>query len=156
MNFLCSLKVGSRLAVGFGVILASLLIVGVIGLSRMSLLQGNLDQIVKSDYAKVTLVNTMRDAVRYQAVALRDVVMQEDLSFKKKELKLMKEARKNYLSAAERLEKGMTLPEEMVFFSKLKPLEEEVQTLVREVVDLSLGDRTVESGNLTRDKLRPK
>ena len=156
MNALSRIKVGSRLGLSYGLLLFLMMVLLFTGLSRMSLLQHNMEEIAREHSARIETANAMRDAVRYQAIAIRDVVMQEDFAFKKKELKLMKEARKNYLSAAERLEKGMTLPEEMVFFSKLKPLEEEVQTLVREVVDLSLGDRTVESGNLTRDKLRPK
>ena len=155
MNFLCSLKVGSRLAVGFGVILASLLIVGVIGLSRMSLLQGNLDQIVKSDYAKVTLVNTMRDAVRYQAVALRDVVMQEDLSFKKKELKLMKEARKKYQAALDELDKLITDKTAKEALERIKAAEAQVQPGVEAVIEFSLNDNHVEAGNTVRDKVRP-
>ena len=75
---------GARLGVDFGILLALLVVLSVIGLTRMALLQANLEQIVKNDYVKVALTNTMRDAVRFQAVALRDVVMQEYLSFKKK------------------------------------------------------------------------
>ncbi len=155
MNFLCSLRVGSRLAVGFGIILASLLIVGVVGLSRMSLLQSNLDQIVKSDYAKVTLVNTMRDAVRYQAVALRDVVLQEDLSFKKKELKLMKEARKKYHAAFDELQKLVTDKSAQEALEKIKAAEAQVQPGVEAVIEFSLNDNHLEAGNAVRDKVRP-
>jgi methyl-accepting chemotaxis protein len=155
MKFLCSLKVGSRLAIGFGIILASLAIVGLIGLSRMSLLQSNLDQIVKSDYAKVALVNTMRDAVRYQAVALRDVVLQEDLAFKKKELKLMKEARKKYQAAFDELDKLATDKSAKEALERIKAAEAQVQPGVDAVIDFSLSDNHLEAGNAVRDKVRP-
>jgi methyl-accepting chemotaxis protein len=155
MKFLCSLKVGSRLAIGFGIILASLAIVGLIGLSRMSLLQSNLDQIVKSDYAKVALVNTMRDAVRYQAVALRDVVLQEDLAFKKKELKLMKEARKKYQAAFDELDTLATDKSAKEALERIKAAEAQVQPGVDAVIDFSLSDNHLEAGNAVRDKVRP-
>jgi methyl-accepting chemotaxis protein len=155
MNFLCTLKVGSRLALGFGVILAALLVVGVMGLSRMSLLQNNLDQIVKSDYAKVTLVNTMRDAVRYQAVALRDVVLQEDLAFKKKELKLMKEARKTYQTAFNELEKLVQDKSAKEALERIKAAEAQVQPGVDAVIEFSLSDNHLEAGAAVRDKVRP-
>jgi methyl-accepting chemotaxis protein len=156
MRYLSSLKVGARLALGFGILLALLLIVGVIGLSRMSLLQSNLDRIVSSDYAKVTLVNTMRDAVRYQAVAMRDVVMQEDLAFKKKELKLMRQARKNYQAAEEQLEKLVIDSTGKEALAKLKMVEAGVQTAVEAVMDFTLSDNHLEAGNAVRDKLRPQ
>jgi len=156
MRYLCSLKVGARLALGFGILLALLLVVGVIGLSRMSLLQNNLDRIVTSDYAKVTLVNTMRDAVRFQSVAMRDVVMQEDLAFKKKELKLMKQARKNYQAAEEQLEKLVTDGAGKEALANLKMAEAGVQTAVEAVMDFTLSDNHLEAGNAVRDKLRPQ
>jgi len=156
MNFLCSLKVGSRLAIGFGVMLAALLVVGVVGLSRMSLLQNNLDHIVKSDYAKVALVNTMRDAVRYQAVALRDVVLQEDLAFKKKELKLMKEARKKYQVAFEELEKLAQDKSAKEALDRIKSAEAQVQPGVEAVIEFSLSDNHLEAGAAVRDKVRPQ
>jgi methyl-accepting chemotaxis protein len=155
MKFLNSLSVGSRLAIGFGVILATLLIVGVVGLTRMSLLENHLNRIVKSDYAKVTLVNTMRDAVRYQAVALRDVVLQEDLAFKKKELKLMKEARKKYQTAFDGLEKLIQDKSAKEALEKIKAAEAQVQPGVDTVIDFSLSDNHLEAGNAVRDKVRP-
>jgi methyl-accepting chemotaxis protein len=155
MNFLCSLKVGSRLAIGFGIILAALLVVGVMGLSRMSLLQNNLDQIVTSDYAKVALVNTMRDAVRYQAVALRDVVLQEDLAFKKKELKLMREARKKYQTAFEELEKLVQDKSAKEALDRIKTAESQIQPGVDAVIEFSLSDNHLEAGAAVRDKVRP-
>ncbi len=155
MRYLCSLKVGARLALGFGILLALLLIVGVIGLSRMSLLQNNLDRIVNSDYAKVTLVNTMRDAVRYQAVALRDVVMQEDLAFKKQELKRMKEARKKYNAALADLEKLVADKAGKDALEKIKAAEAQVQPGVEAVMDFTLADNHLEAGNAVREKVRP-
>ncbi len=155
MNFLCSLKVGARLGVGFGTLVLLLLALGLIGLSRMSQLQGNLDSIVNQDYAKVNLVNTMRDAVRYQAVALRDVVMQEDLAFKKKELKRMKEARKSYSAAFLALEKLVDDKAGKEALEKIKLAEAQVQPGVEAVMEFTLSDNHLEAGNAVREKVRP-
>lgn len=96
---LAQFKVSTRLVAGFALLLILLAAITSIGLSRMALLQSNLDHAVNSDFAKIQLVGKMRDAIRFQAVAQRDIVMQEDLSFKKKELKLMKQARAEYKTA---------------------------------------------------------
>jgi methyl-accepting chemotaxis protein len=135
--------------------LVLLIVLSVIGLTRMALLQGNLDYIVKQEYTKVALTNTMRDAVRYQAVALRDVVMQEDLSFKKKELKLMRAARKKYQGAADELEKLVVDPAGKAALAKIKTAEAAVQPGVEAVMDFTLSDNHLEAGNAVRDKVRP-
>lgn len=156
MRALSNLTVGTRLALGYAILLTLMMVILFTGLSRMSLLQQNLDTVVRKDAVFVDTANVMRDAVRYQSVAIRDVVMEEDIAFKKRELKLMKEARATYLSAAESLGKGMHLPEEIALLAKLKPLEEEVQAQVKEVIGLSLSDLTADASKLTREKLRPK
>ena len=155
MNFLASMKVGTRLGTGFGLLLLLVTILALVGINRMAYLQGNIDRIVNHNFVKIMLGNTMMDAVRYQAVALRDVVLQEDLAFKKKELKLMKEARKKYHTAEEELDKLLTGTEAAEFLNKIKASEALSQPVVEEVIDFSLNDNHKEAGNTVRDKLRP-
>ncbi len=155
MNILCTFKVGTRLGVGFGIMLVLLVVLSIIGLTSMALIQGNLEWIVKQEYAKVTLTNTMRDAIRYQAVALRDVVLQEDTAFQKKELKLMKEARKKYNAAAEDLEKMIDDPDGRESLTKIKTADLAVQAGIEAALDFSLSDNRLEAANAVRDKVRP-
>lgn len=155
MKLLSSIKVGTRLGLGFALLLLLFSVVTMIGISRMALLQGNLEDIVNREFTQVTLLNTMRDAVRYQSVALRDVVMQEDLSFKKKELKNMREARKKYHSAADDLEKRVTDPENLAFLAKIKAAEAQVQPMVDQTIEFSLNDDHQQAGDTVRDKVRP-
>jgi methyl-accepting chemotaxis protein len=97
----------------------------------------------------------MRDAVRYQAVALRDVVLQEDLSFKKKELKLMKEARKKFQAAFDELDKLIEDKSAKEQMERIKAAESQVQPGVEAVIEFSLNDNHLEAGNAVRDKVRP-
>ena len=154
MNILCTFKVGTRLGFGFGILVLLLVVLSIFGLTSMALIEGHLERIVKQDYAKVTLTNTMRDAVRFQAVALRDVVLQEDLAFKKKELKLMKEARKKYNSASEELGKLVSDPAGKEALAKIKGAEAAVQPGVEAVLDFALSDNHLEAGKAVREKVR--
>ena len=155
MNFLASMKVGTRLGAGFGLLLLFVTLVALLGVNRMAFLQDNIDRIVNQDFVKIELASAMRDAVRYQAVALRDVVLQEDLAFKKKELKLMREARKKYASAAENLEKLLVSDQEKAYLDKIKASEILIQPLVDETIDHSLNDKHILAGSVVRDKVRP-
>ena len=156
MQIINNMKVGARLGVGFATVLILLVLLAMVGLGKLRLVQANLDSIVNDDFAKIGLVNTMRDSVRYQSVALRDVVMQEDLSFKKKELKLMKEARKKYQSTRESLESLMQDDEGKKQLQSLNQVEEQVQTAVGGVLDATLSDDHVAAQNAVRDNVRPK
>lgn len=155
MNFLASLKVGTRLGVGFGLLLLFVTVLAMVGLNRLAFLQKNIDDIVNQNFVKIELVNAMRDAIRYQAVALRDVVLQEDLGFKKKELKQMREARKKYHEAEEELEKMIGQTDANAYLIKVKLNETLALPAVDETIELSLNDKHRDAGNVVRDKVRP-
>ena len=153
--FLSKLNVGARLGFGFGLVLVFLAALIAIGLTRMSLLQTNLERIVNTDMMQIAKVNTMRDAVRFQAVAARDVVMQQDINFVQTELALMKEAREKYQRAAEELE-AIVDQEGKDLLVKIRASEGKIQPLIDTVIDLSLNDEPLAAANALRESLRPQ
>ena len=155
MNLLASIRVSTRLGLGFGLLLLLQIAMTAIGLNRMALLEDNLEHIVNEDNSKKSTLNTMRDAVRFQAVALRDVVLQEDLSFKRTELKLMREARKKYQGAAEVLEKLPQGDALKSLMAEVKALEAKVQGPVDQVLEHTLADAHAEAAAAVREQLRP-
>ena len=155
MNFISSMKVSTRLGAGFGMLLLLVTVLTVVALNRMAILQGDIDHIVNQSFVKIELANTMRDAVRYQAVALRDVVLQEDAAFIKTELKLMRDALKKYHAAEENLDKMVASTDANTYLAKVKATEAQVKATVDETIDFSLNAQHVEAGNTIRDKVRP-
>ena len=153
---LAQFKVGTRLAAGFALLLILLAAITSIGLSRMALLQSNLDHAVNSEFAKIQLVGKMRDAIRFQAIAQRDIVMQEDLSFKKKELKLMKLARAEYKTAADKLAELMTDDEAKKLLLEMQKTEERAKEASSIALDLSLDEKHAEAAEAVREKVRPE
>jgi methyl-accepting chemotaxis protein len=154
MNLMTNFKVGTRLGAGFGLLLLVMCVVTAVGLSRMTLLQGGMERIVEQDYARIGLLNSMREAVRFQSVAMRDVVMQEDIAFKRTELNRMKDARTKYKSAAEQLVKLATRVEHPEFMGRIKQAEDATRAYTEKVVDLSLNDQHKEAADLVRGNLR--
>jgi len=153
---LAQFKVGTRLAAGFALLLVLLAAITAIGLSRMALLQSNLDTVVNSDFAKVALANKMRDAIRFQSIALRDIVLQEDLGFKKKELKLMKLAREDYKTAFEKLKTLITSEDTKKLLGEIHSAEERTKEVAGAALDLSLDDKHAEAAEAVREKVRPE
>lgn len=153
--FLSKLNVGARLGFGFGLVLVFLAALIAIGLTRMSSLHTNLERIVNTDMMQIAKVNTMRDAVRFQAVAARDVVMQQDINFVQTELALMKEAREKYQEAAEELE-AIVDQEGKDLLVKIRASEAKIQPMIDTVIDLSLNDEPMAAANAMRESLRPQ
>ena len=155
MKLILNMNIGPRLGMAFGVVLLLMLVSTGVGINRMSFIQAQLDQIVEGDAAKLRLVNSMRDLVRYQSVTIRDVVMQEDLSFKRKEMKLMREATKTYRANATQLEKLLLDPQGKSALAKLVEADGKVKAAMDEAVEQSLGENHVGAGEIVRDKVRP-
>ncbi|HYD61238.1 MAG TPA: methyl-accepting chemotaxis protein [Noviherbaspirillum sp.] len=155
MKFIQTSKVGSRLAIGFGIVLALMLVLIALSISRMSFIRASMDGIVEGDAAKLRLVNSMRDLVRYQSVTVRDVVMQEDFAFKKKELKLAKQSKETYRTAATQLETLLTSSEEKATLARIADIDSKVRVSMDKAIDLSLSGDQVEAANMIRDEVRP-
>ena len=155
MKLMANMKVGSRLALGFGVVLAIMLALTAVAVSRMSFIQSHLDKIVEVDAAKLRLVNQMRDLVRYQSVTIRDVVMQEDIAFKKGELKLMKQANATYQGAAAELAKLLNDPAGKQAMDKIAAVDAKGKAARDEAVEKSLSSDMAGAGEVIRQTLRP-
>ena len=85
MRLLNRLNVGARLGAGFALLLALMVGTIIVGFDQMRLQQASLEEFSGEFRERIHLINLMRDSARYQAIALRDVVAQEDIAFKKGE-----------------------------------------------------------------------
>jgi len=155
MKTIANLSVGARLAAGFGLVLALMIALTAVAISRMGFIQRNLDEIVKVEAVKIQLVNEMRDVVRYQSVTIRDVVMQEDFSFKKSEMKLLKQAGVTYRESASKLAALLTDERGKQAMAGFEPLEAKVKEAMDNALDKSISDDHVGAAEVIRDSVRP-
>ena len=75
MNTLRNFRIGTRLAVGFGLLLAMLLGISALSLQRMSGLNASLSDIVRTSNEQVRQSNTMRAAISRTTTAGRDLIL---------------------------------------------------------------------------------
>ena len=155
MNVLANLTIGARLVLGFGVLLLLLLVLTGVAVSRMNVIDARLTLIVDVDAKKLRLATAMRDLVRDQSVAIRDVVMQQDMSFKKAELKRMKTVSEEFAKTKEALRTEFPEPGILARLDALTPIEAKTKAAQDAVVDHSLLDEATEAGEAVRSQLRP-
>jgi len=75
MNSFGNLKIGARLAWGFGLVLVLLGVIAGLAVQRIHALDLAIDSVVNDRYAKVTLVQDVQEQLNAQAAMLRDAVL---------------------------------------------------------------------------------
>jgi methyl-accepting chemotaxis protein len=100
-----SMKVGTRLSLGFGVVLVLLLFIAVLGVFNMSTIHAKLDTIVNENVVKSELVEHLSESVHIVARVSRSVVLLHDDAAIRAEMVKVDLARANYARAAGQLMK---------------------------------------------------
>jgi methyl-accepting chemotaxis protein len=102
---IANMKVGTRLSLGFGLVLVLLLSVAVLGVFNMSTIHAKLERIVNENTVKTQLVNTMADSVHIVARVTRSVVLLNEEPAIRAEMEKVTKARAAYNAAVETLGK---------------------------------------------------
>ncbi len=155
MRLLDNMKVGARLAWGFGLVLALTVAVTAVAISRMAAVQQHMRHIVEDDTLRLALSNELRDLARYQSVAIRDVVLQEDFSFKRNEMKLMKDASTRFKATSETLAGVLTSDADRQLLTEIVTLAAKAKESMDVALDLSVSDDHAGAAAEIRDKVRP-
>lgn len=72
------LKIGQRLALGFGIVVVLMVAVLATGLNALSGMRDTIDNIVNDNNVKIEAVTDLRDAERQLAIAARDLTLVTD------------------------------------------------------------------------------
>ena len=83
---LANLKVGARLGLGFGAMIAMMIAIAVLGVNNLRSIQGELDLLIHDKFTKVVLANSMVDGVNIIARAMRNSLLETDKAKIEKEL----------------------------------------------------------------------
>ena len=86
MDTIRNWTIGTRLAVGFGIVIALLIAMAVVGISRIEAVDANTEVIVNDRYVKIALANTIQDKVDLRSRALRTALIATDPAVVKEEV----------------------------------------------------------------------
>ena len=146
MTALNNLKIGSRLAIGFGLVLALMLSMAILGISSIGAVEARLDTIAFVHNQESRLAVDMRNAVNRMAITTRHLVLlSEDVDLKVAN-RVVEAARKKYDDAEARL--GMmftsdpdTPPFEKQLFANIGVQKAVTLPLISKVVDLGMANQ---------------
>lgn len=156
---LTTMKVGKRLGLGFALVLILLIAVTSLGISRMSLIQDRLEDIVNVSNVKSRLIIDMRAIVYDRQVSLRNLTLLTDIDDMSKDLKKIDEQSKNYSEKEAKLNEMLKgdsgSAAERTLLTKLKEKEKAAASLPNMARDLGLANNAESATIALIKKIRP-
>ena len=156
---LLQLKIGTRLGAGFAVLLALIVIVAALGITRMAEIQEKLNHITKINNVEIKLIADMRGSVYQRAVAVRNVLLQTKAEAQP-EIERIQKQRERFQDAEEKLKKLFLLTEtsevEKNLLAKIHALSAATGPLVDKVLELGLANKDEEATQVLLKEVRPR
>ena len=157
---LSRLHVGTRLTLGFALVLTLLMIVTALGISRMAQIQDRLDEVVNVKNVESRMLMTMRGALNDRTVSFRTLTLLTDVADMEPEIARIKAQGQKYSDAETQLAKsfaadGDTQSTEKKLLAQLKDNENAGAPLVAKATELFLANKPEDATKVLVKELRP-
>ena len=150
-----NIKIGFRLALGFAVVLALMLILTFLGLSRMTKIQDQLEDITGDNLVKVKLVTEMHDAVRTIAIAVRNVALLSEVSEMAPEIQRVAEQRERHQKNAARLAQIVESEKGKALLARIDEARIQTTSSIDKALELSKANNDAEAIKIILKEVRP-
>ncbi|CAG1009019.1 Methyl-accepting chemotaxis protein III [Burkholderiales bacterium] len=149
-----NLKVGAKLALGFGLVLALLIAVAAVGIARLTGISGSLSDIVTDKWPKVGLLQEGLAGVNEIGIATRDMVLASDREAAQKSKERMLEGRAGIGKAWDRLKPMLTLPKGKEMFQGIIEARERYIAVQNQVIKFVEEGRREEAASFLSGEFR--
>jgi methyl-accepting chemotaxis protein len=152
------MKVGTRLGLGFALVLVFLIAVTGVGIARMAQIQDRLDHVVSFNNVVTRLVIDMRNNVSDRITSLRILTLMSDPADMEPEMKRIKEQADKYSAAQKKLEAQFAVevtPEEKVLMAAIKEHEAAAMPAIAKASDLWLSNQAEAATKVMIKEIRP-
>ena len=150
-----NMKVGTRLSLGFGVVLALLVMVAVLGIVNMQGINARLNSILHQSVAKSALVQDMSESVHIVARVTRTAVLLTDEAAMRKELQVAERANADYDKARAELDQMPGSAKGQEIRARIAAAAAEARPLTEKVVALALANKDEEATALLMTQAAP-
>jgi methyl-accepting chemotaxis protein len=155
---LAKMKVGTRLGLGFALVLVFLIAVTGVGIARMAQIQDRLDHVVSFNNVVTRLVIDMRNNVSDRITSLRILTLMSDPADMEPEMKRIKEQADKYSAAQKKLEAQFAVevtPEEKALMAAIKEHEAAAMPAIAKASDLWLSNQAEAATKVMIKEIRP-
>jgi methyl-accepting chemotaxis protein len=152
---IANMKVGTRLSLGFGLVLVLMLMISLLGVFNMSTIHAKLERIVNENVVKTEQVGIMSEAVHVVARVSRSVVLLSDEAAIRAETTKVQAARAAYDQAVAVLGKMPATPQGLAIRQRIADVALQVRPMNSKVLELALANRDEEATTLLMQQAGP-
>jgi len=150
-----NMKIGTRLSLGFGVVLMLMVAIIAVGMTNMAAMDNRMNDIVNDNNYKTKLINTMLESTHIVARVVRSIVLLEDKAAMDTEMKKIDAARKAYGEAWEALNKTEASEKGKEFRAKIQEARSVTVPLNDQVLALGFANKAAEAIQLLMKQAGP-
>jgi methyl-accepting chemotaxis protein len=156
---LTNMKVGTRLALGYALVLGLLAIIVGFGQLKMKEMQQHLKLITDVNNVEIALIGTMKESVSDRMIGLRNLAILTDETKMTQEAADLRRYETAYIDAKGKLAKAFgdpaTTAEEKTYFAKLQDEENAALPLMADAEKLGLANKIEATNDLLMNKVAP-
>ncbi|MDD2900943.1 MAG: methyl-accepting chemotaxis protein [Syntrophales bacterium] len=149
-----NMKLGTKLGMGFGVMLILLGIVAYLGVNRLSLVAGHLNDIVTNKNPKMEWANDLINGINVIARSVRNMALSNDLELNKQDKGRIDSSRGKFAAAYGKLEKTVTSAQGKDIMARIKESQNIVKPLVDKAAALALANKAEEAAKVLFTEVR--
>ncbi|BED90798.1 methyl-accepting chemotaxis protein [Pseudoalteromonas sp. MM1] len=151
------MTINMRLVTGFGIILAMMLMLTVIGISRVSLINSNITHMTDVNSVKQRYAINFRGSVHDRAIALRDVVLITEQSTLNTVLTDIQELDAFYQTSSRAMRALVSemSSEERALINKINQIEQQTQPYIEDVINAKNSENLNEASRILLTDARP-
>ncbi|TQK03473.1 methyl-accepting chemotaxis protein [Herbaspirillum sp. SJZ107] len=150
-----NMRIGQRLTLGFGLMLALLAWVAISGLTNMNSLNAAMDKIVNFNNVQLESANELRDAQRRIAIGVRDIILTTDEAGMDSLAKTVDAAWQDYDRAVATLDKMIVKPHLRAHLGKIASAREVAAPLIAKAQQLGRENKNDDSTSLMKSSVIP-
>jgi len=150
------LKIGRRLGVSFGAIIALLLILALVAITRVSELGGEIRRMNEDHYPKTVLVHAIKDDVNETMLAMRNIFLTVDAELAAKEVQHVDQIARRIDTVVGKLERLPASAEGRSRLARLNTARQQFDAVRKDVLKLVAEERKFEAKSLMLKQLQPR
>ncbi|MBR2112998.1 MAG: MCP four helix bundle domain-containing protein [Helicobacter sp.] len=154
-----NLSVRSQLSLGFGILVALILIIVVVGYMKVSFISQTLEEINQVNSVKQRHAINFRGSVHDRSIAIRDIILFVESKEMQETYKLIQKLEENYATNAKQLDEifqnaDMVDEKEKEILNNIKAVEAKTMPLAKQLIELALVNENAKATVLLDSKVR--
>ena len=154
------MTINLRLIIGFGVVLLMMIVLTIIGISRVNFIDSTISEINDVNSVKQRYAINFRGSVHDRAIAIRDVVFSRTTNELNKEIDMINKLDGFYQESASAMNNmlsstTMFTTEEKSIYSKINEIEKKTLPLIQQAIDAQKSGDLNKANQIVLDQARP-